>query len=246
MDPGTGYFMSLDRYVYPGTNVLVNKFGITDSGKLSDVERMSSAANAMLLMKEGVTGRFDRQHIQDIHRRIFGDVYEWSGEFRDIQIWKGGTEFVAPGGIEAEIDGLCGRIRDAGYFQGLDHDGAANAFADAMVDLNGIHPFREGNGRTQRAFIGQLALNAGYDLDFTKMSENDMWNASMAAARGNLNLMRYLFRDAMSERIYESGPVRGSVPHEDHAPRKQGAFSRLMALLGKADRKDDGLDGPAL
>lgn len=100
MDPGTGYFMSLDRYVYPGTNVLVNKFGITDSGKLSDVERMSSAANAMLLMKEGVTGRFDRQHIQDIHRRIFGDVYEWSGEFRDIQIWKGGTEFVAPGGLE--------------------------------------------------------------------------------------------------------------------------------------------------
>lgn len=50
--------MSLDRYVYPGTNVLVNQFGIMDSGKLSDAERMSSAANAMLLMKEGVMGRF--------------------------------------------------------------------------------------------------------------------------------------------------------------------------------------------
>lgn len=246
MGPGKGYFMSLDRYVYPGTNVLVNKFGITDQGKLGDVERMSSAANAMLLMKEGVTGRFDRQHIQDIHRRIFGDVYGWAGEFRDIQIWKGGTEFVAPEGIEAEIDGLCGRIRDAGYLQGLDHDGAANAFADVMADLNGIHPFREGNGRTQRAFIGQLALNAGYDLDFTKMSENDMRNASMAAARGNRNLMRYLFRDAMSERIYEPGPVRGSVPHEGHAPRKQGAFSRLMSFLTGGDGKDGGRDGPEL
>lgn len=246
MGPGKGYGMSLDRYVYPGTNVLVNKFGIMDPGKLSDAERMSSAANVMLLMKEGVTGQFDRQHIQDIHRRIFGDVYEWAGEFRDIQIWKGGTEFVAPEGIEAEIDGLCGRIRDAGYFQGLDHDGAANAFADVMADLNGIHPFREGNGRTQRAFIGQLALTAGYDLDFTKMSENDMRNASMAAARGNRNLMRYLFRDAMSERIYEPGPVRGSVSHDDHAPRRQGAFSRLMALLGKADGKDGGRDGPEL
>lgn len=247
MGPGKGYGMILDRYVYPGTNVLVNKFGITDLGKLSGVERMSSAANAMLLMREGVTGRFDRQHIQDIHRRIFGDVYGWAGEFRDIRIWKGsGTEFVAPGGIEAEIDGLCGRIRDAGYFQGLDHDGAANAFADVMADLNGIHPFREGNGRTQRAFIGQLALNAGYDLDFTKMSENDMRNASMAAAHGNRNLMRYLFRDAMSERIYEPGPVRGNALHEEHAPRRQGAFSRPMALLGKVDRKDDGLDGHAL
>ena len=110
MGPGKGYGMSLDRYVYPGTNVLVNKFGITDLGTLSGVVCMSSAANAMLLMREGVTGQFDRQHIQDIHRRIFGDVYGWAGEFRDIRIWKGsGTEFVAPGGIEAEIDGLvCG------------------------------------------------------------------------------------------------------------------------------------------
>lgn len=246
MGPGKGYGMSLDRYVYPGTNVLVNQFGIMDSGKLSDAERMSSAANAMLLMKEGVTGRFDRQHIQDIHRRIFGDVYEWAGEFRDIQIWKGGTEFVAPEGIEAEIDGLCVRIRDAGYFHGLYHDGSANAFADVMADLNGIHPFREGNGRAQRAFIGQLALNAGYDLDFTKMSENDMRNASMAAARGNRNLTRHLFRDAMSERIYEPGPVRGSVLHEDHAPRRQGAFFRLMSLLGKAYRKDVCREGPEL
>lgn len=238
--------MSHDRYVYPGTNILMNRFDIRDAARLESAERKASGLAIADMRSEGVTGRFDRQHIQDIHRRIFGDVYDWAGEFRDIQIWKGGTEFVAPEGIEAEIDGLCGRIRDAGYFQGLDHDGAANAFADVMADLNGIHPFREGNGRTHRAFIGQLALNAGYDLDFTKMSENDMRNASMAAARGNRNLMRYLFRDAMSERIYEPGPVRGSVSHEDHVPRRKGAFSRLMALLGKADRKDDGLDGPAL
>lgn len=46
MGPGNGHVMSFDRYAYPGMNVLVNKFGITDSGKLSDVERMSSAANA--------------------------------------------------------------------------------------------------------------------------------------------------------------------------------------------------------
>lgn len=245
MGPGKGCVMSYDRYVYPGTDVPVNRFGIMDAAKLERAERESSIANVMLMMKEGVTGRFDRQHIQDIHRRIFGGVYEWAGEFRDIQIWKGGTEFVAPEGIEAEIDGLCGRIRDAGYFQGLGHDVTANAFADVMADLNEIHPFREGNGRTQRAFIGQLALNAGYDLDFTKMSENDMRNASMAASRGNRNLMRYLFRDAMSERIYEPGPVHVESV-QTASVKKRSALSRLMSLLNRDENKDGGLEGPEL
>lgn len=135
--------MNHDRYVYPGTNILVNRFDIRDVARLESAERKASGLAIADMRSEGVTGRFDRQHIQDIHRRIFGDVYGWAGEFRDIQIWKGGTEFVAPEGIEAEIDSLCGRIRDAWYFQGLDHDGAANAFADVMADLNEIHPFRE-------------------------------------------------------------------------------------------------------
>lgn len=240
--------MSYDHYVYPGTNVLVNKFDIQDPVKLEATERKVSNLEIAKMRFEGVTGRFDPEHLKSIHRRIFGAVYDWAGEFRDIEIWKGGTAFVAPEGIEYEIDDLCGRIRDAGYFRGMPHDDTANALADAMADLNGIHPFREGNGRTQRAFIGQLALNAGYDLDFTKMSENDMRNASMAAARGNRNLMRYLFRDAMPERIYGPGPVRAEpdvrVPV---SPEKKGALAKLMSFLGRGTvREPDGPGGPEM
>lgn len=239
--------MNYDRYVYPGTNVLVNKFGITDATALSSIERTVSAKAIADMKIDGVTGRFDRRHLQDIHKRIFGDIYDRAGEFRDIQIWKGGTEFVAPEGIEYELDDLCGRIRDAGYFQCMDRAGTANALADVTADLNLIHPFREGNGRTQRAFVSQLALNAGYDLDFTKMSENDMRNASMAAARGNRNLMRYLFRDAMSGRIYEPGPVMADVRLVQEQPCKQGAMARLMAIFGKrgiGNPERGGPDGP--
>lgn len=135
----------------------------------------------------------------------------------------------------------------------MSHDDTANALADAMADLNGIHPFREGSGRTQRAFIGQLALNAGYDLDFTKMSENDMRNASMAAARGNRNLMRYLFRDAMSERIYEPGPVSVSLAEAAPAacaekrPAKWGLLAAMHAILsrlGSRNAEPAARDGP--
>lgn len=240
--------MSYDRYVYPGTNILVNKFDIRDPARLETAERKVSNLAIAEMRFEGVTSRFDPEHLKSIHRRIFGAVYDWAGEFRDIEIWKGGTAFVAPEGIEYEIDDLCGRIRDAGYFQGMSHDDAANALADAMADLNGIHPFREGNGRTQRAFIGQLALNAGYDLDFTKMSENDMRNASMAAARGNRNLMRYLFRDAMSERIYGPGSV-GAEPDArvPVSPEKKGTLAKLMSFLGRGTvREPDGPGGPEL
>lgn len=245
--------MSFDRYVYPGTNVLINKFGIVDTAAFTLMERVVSSASILDLHAEGVTGRFDRQHIQDIHLRIFGEVYDWAGEFRDIQIWKGGTEFAAPDEIPDKLDALCSSIQKAGYFQGLDRIGTANALADIMADLNLIHPFREGNGRTQRAFIGQLALNAGYDLDFTKMSENDMRNASMAANRNNRNLMRYLFRDAMSEKFYDLGPVRTAapetpaLPETSKKPREQGAMARMKALFAgrrNAGSKQSGKSGP--
>lgn len=233
--------MSFDRYVYPGTNILVNKFGLTDATALESIERTVSAKAIADMKAEGVTGRFDQPHLQDIHKRIFGDLYDWAGEFRDIQIWKGGTEFAAPEEIPDKIDALCAGIRAAGYFQRLDRAGTADALADVLADLNKIHPFREGNGRTQRAFVSQLALNAGYDLDFTKMSENDMRNASMAANRGNRNLMRYLFRGAMSEKIYGPGPVRAG------AAREQGAMARLKATFGRrgaGNPERGGPDGP--
>lgn len=245
--------MSFDRYVYPGTNVLVNKFGIMDAAALEPVERSMSSRAIACMESEGVTGRFDRQHIQDIHWRIFGEVYDWAGEFRDIQIWKGGTEFAAPDEIPDNLDSLCAGIQKAGYFQGVDRIGTANAIADIMADLNLIHPFREGNGRTQRAFISQLALNAGYDLDFTKMSENDMRNASMAANRNNRNLMRYLFRDAMSEKLYGLGPVRAAAPETPalletpKKPREQGAMARMKALFAgrnPARSKQSSKSGP--
>lgn len=244
--------MNHDRYVYPGTNVLMNKFNIMDAGKLETVERGLSSRQISLLRDTGVTGKFDVDHLKSIHEQVFGKIYDWAGEFRGIQVWKGGTEFAAPNEIKDKLEHLCDKIRERNYFRDMDHDGAANAMADAMSELNMIHPFREGNGRTQRAFLGQLALNAGYDLDFTKMSENDMRNASMSAARGNGNLMRYLFREALSDRIYEPGSVKNDKAGEDKrydtaedAWKKAGPAARKSAFRKMLDMfHKDGRGGP--
>lgn len=209
--------MNFDRYVYPGTDILRNKQGIEDKIAAYESERRISSMRAIELQRQGITGRFDAAHLQSIHKFLFQDVYDWAGEFRDIEIFKGMTEFIAPDRIQAELDGLCGDIRDKNYFCGLSKQDAADAMADAMCRLNLIHPFREGNGRTQRVFMEQLAANAGYDLDFSNISENDMRDASFAASvRGENRLMRYLFRSNMTE----TG-VMGQVEHITPAPDRE-------------------------
>lgn len=210
-----GADMTFDHYVYPGTNILANKQGITDKTMAYDFERNFSLKRVGELRARGITGRFDAAHLQSIHKFLFQDVYDWAGEFRDIEIFKGMTEFIAPDLIRAELDEFCGDIRDKNYFRGLSKPDAADAMADAMCWLNLIHPFREGNGRTQRVFMEQLAANAGYDLDFSNISENDMRDASFAASvRGENRLMRYLFRSNMTE-TGVMGPVEHIMPAPD-------------------------------
>lgn len=226
--------MSFDRYVYPGTTILKNKFGIMDASTLEQVERGITSAKILKLDCDGVIGQFDVAHLKSIHRRIFGDIYDWAGEFRDIQIWKGGTEFSAPEKIQSDLNALCSRIKSADYFRGMPRDMAANAFADVMVDLNQIHPFREGNGRTQRAFVGQLAKYAGYRLDFTKISENDMRDASFSAAHGRRNLMQYLFRSSISE-----NGIRAMKKPLIVDKRSERPLGRLGDLFDRICGKDD-------
>lgn len=202
--------MIIDKYVYPGTNVLKNKKNIRHFQALSDAERTCSSLNIIRLRQLGITGRFGISHLQSIHRELFGDIYEWAGEFRNIDIYKGGTEFVTPDEIESELNSLCSNIKSKNYFRCLSKQETVDYLADTMCKLNLIHPFREGNGRTQRIFLEQMALNAGYDLDFSQISENDMRDASRTGVRNDTRLMRYLFDNHMTE-IGELGSVSVDV-----------------------------------
>ncbi len=147
-----------------------------------------------------------------LHRHLFQDVYEWAGHTRDEQIRlsdgsiatepelkrEGSREFVAGPHIAGALDKIAAKLRDADYLSGLSRDAFAERAADLLAELNAVHPFREGNGRTQRAFVGQLAQAAGHDLDFSMISKERMIAASIAAHDQNdLGSMRRLFADAI-------------------------------------------------
>lgn len=190
--------MNWDWYVYPGTNILKNKLDIQNSVQLEIVERDMTMMRIIQLEHRGVTGHFDIDHIKSIHRHIFGDVYDWAGEFREIDIGKGGDWFLQADMIPSELSLLCKDIQSHGQFDDVPITDVADILADVMCRVNEIHPFREGNGRTQRVFVRQIALHAGYELDFSKLSENSMRDASRVAMRGNTKPMQYLFRSVIS------------------------------------------------
>lgn len=111
--------MTYDKYVYPGTNVLKNKLGITNPQELEVAERRHTNLRAGQLQNQGVTGKFDTEHLKALHKHIFGDVYDWAGEFREINIYKGTSDFADVDRIGAELDALFEDIKDKDYFRGM-------------------------------------------------------------------------------------------------------------------------------
>lgn len=233
----------VDQYVYPGTSVLVNKFGIINSADLERCERLVTAARIFELQGMGVTGDFGPEHLKSIHQYIFQDIYDWAGEFRTLQIYKGRTEFGCPDRLASDLNDLCNDIKRHGFYRSLPLEETAAGFSDVFSRLNLIHPFREGNGRTQRICMEQLALNAGFDLNMSGISENDMRNASIAANRGNQNLMRYLIKTLMTEIPEKRTEIAASMKlaETDVPIRKLSAMNKLRRFFGWSD-KPDGCD----
>jgi cell filamentation protein len=82
-----------DPYLYPGTNVLKNLRGLTDPEQLERFEARRTHQRIAELIDNPLSGVFDIAHLKAIHRYIFQDLYEWAGQFREVNISKGGHLF---------------------------------------------------------------------------------------------------------------------------------------------------------
>jgi len=167
-------------HCYRGTHVLINHADLKDQEALDRFESAAVSFRIAELYGMGVTGRLDFEHLQAIHRHIFQDVYPFAGEIRQVDISKGFPfarfPFIVPEGRR-----LMRELAAENRLAGLDMERFAGRAAHYMAELNVLHPFREGNGRSLREFMRQLALNAGYDLDFTLVSARKVFEASVAS-----------------------------------------------------------------
>jgi len=173
-----------DPYAYPGTNVLQNRLDIRDAQKLETFEIEVSAVRAEEPLPQG---NFDAQHYCRIHRHLFGDVYDWAGQYRTVRTSKGGNAFCYPEYISGALTGLCERFQYGQRFAKCQTEEFARLSAEFLGELNAIHPFREGNGRSQLAFIGLIGETFGHPFHFERLQRGPFLSAMIASFIGQLN-----------------------------------------------------------
>ena len=183
--------------------------------------------------RQGSNGQFDVAHLKAIHRHLFQDVYEWAGRTRDERVMLsdrtiasepflrkvGGEPFMPGPLIAGTLARITGKLRAQNYLRDLSREEFSSRAAILMVDLNGVHPFREGNGRTQRVFISELAREAGHKLDFSCVTRERMIRASIAGNEKN--------DPAMMQRLFNeiSNPLRVAALTKAIASLEQHRFA---------------------
>jgi cell filamentation protein len=189
---------STDPYVYPGTSVLKNLREFRDAETFAEFESDASGRRLLELAAEPIPGKFDLQHLRTIHRYIFQDVFAWAGEIRSVSISKGGFVFAAPQFIVAALEPQLQKLRGESLLRGLSVDAFAARCAHYFGEVNAVHPFREGNGRTQREFFRELALDAGHVLRWRRIERDEMIAASIeSSTRGDKSHLTRLIRACM-------------------------------------------------
>lgn len=181
-------------YCYEGTNILVNKLNIKDSEELESYETSVVSLKLMALNKKGITGNFDVAHFISIHKFLFEDIYNFAGLFRTENIAKDYFQFAEWEYIDSELERLLSELKSENYLVGLSKEQFASRLAYYWAELNVLHPFREGNGRTTREFLRQLSLKNGYILNLYKVNSQELLNASIKSIADTSDLENCLYK----------------------------------------------------
>jgi cell filamentation protein len=183
-----------DPYLDPETGILINRLGISDESTLEQIEAALVATRSYELSQTPLKGRFDLAHLQAIHKHLFGDLYDWAGQLRTIDISKGGNRFANHMQIESAAAPIFQQLAKENYLAGLRVEVFSHRAAYYLGELNALHPFREGNGRAQREFISHLAHTNGYYVAWENMAPADLLAASIASFRGDASKLAGIIR----------------------------------------------------
>lgn len=161
-----------------GQSTLVNKLGIKDRVSLEKAEALyAERAIAKGLPPEAL--ELSAEGLKHMHKAMFAEVYEWAGEYRTYTTGRG-IPFCVPDYIESSLNKLYQQLNQQLATQ-LSFDELIKAAAFFMGELNVVHPFIDGNGRTQRMVLAIIANQAGYYIDAKGLNQKD-WYAAAAEA----------------------------------------------------------------
>ncbi len=185
-----------DPYSTPN-GVLRNKLGITDHQLLAAAEADITRARLVMLAERPLPGAYDLGHLQAFHATLFGDIYAWAGELRTVNIAKR-TPFCPARNLVSYAGEVFGRLASSGHLRELPRQEFVIQLAALYGDMNVLHPFREGNGRAQRAFLAQLSTDAGYHLNWSGTDPQRNEDASVKSFLGDNNLLEQLLDELIT------------------------------------------------
>lgn len=187
-----------DVYCYPDSSVLRNKANLTDQAALDAFEADISAVRMLELGENPVQGQFNLAHLQAIHHAIFQDVYDWAGQLRTVDISRGSSRFANVMQIEPYAQVVFSALAKENWLKGCAPEHMAGRLAHYLSEINALHPFREGNGRAQRVFAAQLAARSGYMLDYSDLTQEQVYAAMASAFHGNEQPLAALLEQRLS------------------------------------------------
>lgn len=176
------YAAETDPLCYPGTTVLRNLLDIEDAELLDEAEL---ALFLLRAEKPFPPGNFDVGHYLALHRYLFQDVYPWAGEIRTIRIGKDGNWFCYPEYIASELERVFAELGDPDKLENMTVADFASHIGHFLAELNAVHPFREGNGRTQLAFLAMLTEHAGLSFNAYELERDRVMHAMIESFSGD-------------------------------------------------------------
>jgi len=188
----TDYFTGKDE-------VLSNKLGIKDKELLENAEADIVFIRLAELGYRPLQGDFDFAHLKRIHKHLFSDIYPFAGKVRKKDIAKEGSVFCYTKFIEPTQKEIFKKLKDNNYLVGLEREEFAQMLAELSADLNALHPFREGNGRTIRFFLTQVAKNAGFEIAFENIEKQELIAADIKAFTGDILPLIKLYKSAITK-----------------------------------------------
>ncbi|KAA9104508.1 Fic/DOC family protein [Microbacterium rhizomatis] len=187
-----------DKYTYPGSGgVLVNHYNIRDAEQLDKAVNAIASVRWAAMSREPVPERFDVAQLQAIHRRLFDEIYPFAGQLRDVdaQAVSTGIPYSRPEFIPDQARSIDDGLRRDNYLRALPHDQFVDRLAYHWGELTALHPMRDGNTRSQSAFVTQLAAAAGYRIDWGRVDVDAFRTVRLHAVASSARPLADYLRD---------------------------------------------------
>lgn len=201
-----------DKYTYPGSGgVLINSKGIRDQARLDQAMNDYASAAMAQLSTEPIPDRPDASYLRSIHERMFERIVpNIAGRTRDVDVQATGTgiPYCRPDYIDENMTALFRKLEREDYLTGLEPRVFADRLAERWGDLSAIHPYRDGNTRTQSFYVTAIAERAGHPIDWERVNVDELRTHRLNAVGGHeQGLANYL-----ADRLMAPGERGMTVP----------------------------------